>query len=72
MNPNETIDNLYPFFDDPLLTVEEAADYLKVSVSSVHAMRREKGLAYVKVTADVRFRRSDLNRFISQHIVSSK
>jgi excisionase family DNA binding protein len=54
-----------PYVDDPLLKVEEAATYCGVKKSTVQKWRREGLLPCVRVCADVRFRRSDLNKFIN-------
>ncbi len=56
-----------PFSEDPLLTVEEAASYCKVSKTTINKWRRERLLPCVRATSDVRFLRSDLNRFIQDH-----
>ena len=52
------------FADDPLLSVQEAADYCKVSKSTINKKRREKSIPCIKAFGDIRFRRSDLNKFI--------
>ena len=59
---NET--NLNMFADDPLLSVQEAADYCKVSKSTINKKRREKSIPCIRAFGDIRFRRSDLNIFI--------
>ena len=56
--------NTNMFVDDPLLTVQEAADYCKVSKSTINKKRREKSIPCVRAFGDIRFRRSDLNIFI--------
>ena len=56
------------FMDDPLLTVQEAADYCKVSKSTVQKWRRDELLPCVRVFSDIRFRRSDLNKFINENL----
>ena len=56
------------FMEDPLLTVQEAADYCKVSKSTIQKWRREGRLPCVKVCSDIRFRRSDLNKFIQMNL----
>jgi excisionase family DNA binding protein len=55
------------FMDDPLYTVQEAADYCKVSKSTIQKWRREGRLPYVRA-GDIRFRRSDLNKFINENL----
>ncbi len=59
-----TNQNTNMFVDDPLLNVQEAADYCKVSKSTIHKWRREKKLPCIRVFGDIRIRRSDLNMFI--------
>jgi len=63
---NNPIDdqNMDMFADDPLLDVQGAADYCKVSKSTIHKWRREKKIPCIRVFGDIRFRRSDLNKFI--------
>ena len=56
--------NMNMFADDPLLSVQEAADYCKVSKSTINKKRREKSIPCIKAFGDIRFRRSDLNKFI--------
>ena len=52
------------FADDPLLSVQEAADYCKVSKSTINKKRREKSIPCIRAFGDIRFRRSDLTIFI--------
>jgi excisionase family DNA binding protein len=52
------------FADDPLLSVQEAADYCGVCISTINKKRREKSIPCIRAFGDVRFRRSDLNIFI--------
>ena len=64
---NNSIDNQKNsdvFADDPLLSVQEAADYCKVSKSTINKKRREKSIPCIRAFGDIRFRRSDLNKFI--------
>jgi excisionase family DNA binding protein len=64
---NNSIDNPKNsdvFADDPLLSVQEAADYCKVRKSTINKKRREKSIPCIKAFGDIRFRRSDLNKFI--------
>ena len=57
-----------PNADDPLFTVAQAAEYYKVKPTTINKLRREKKIPCVMVTSDARFRRSDLNRYISENI----
>ena len=63
-NPVDNEDNLNMFADDPLLSVQEAAYYCKVSKSTINKKRREKSIPCIRAFGDIRFRRSDLNKFI--------
>ena len=63
-NPVDNENNLNMFADDPLLSVQEAADYCKVSKSTINKKRREKSIPCIRTFGDIRFRRSDLNKFI--------
>ena len=63
-NPVPNENNLNMFADDPLLSVQEAADYCKVSKSTINKKRREKSIPCIRAFGDIRFRRSDLNIFI--------
>lgn len=56
------------YMDDPLYTVQEAAEYCKVSKTTVQKWRREELLPCVRVFSDIRFRRSDLNKFIEKNL----
>ena len=56
------------YMDDPLYTVQEAAEYFKVSKTTVQKWRREELLPCVRVFSDIRFRRSDLNKFIEKNL----
>ncbi len=62
-NQNTTL-----FVDDPLLSVQEAADYCRVSKSTINKKRREKSIPCIRAFGDIRFRRSDLNKFIENGI----
>ena len=51
---------------EQLLTIDEAAEALNVSRSSINAMRKRKELAFVKMGRTVRFRRSHIDRLIER------
>lgn len=56
--------------DSPLLNIDEAAAYLKVSVSTLARMRRDKnGPAYAQLGARVVYRKVDLDAFIESNLV---
>ena len=58
---------------DILLTPEQVADQLGVTEHTLAVWRSENRypLAYVKVGRYVRYRQSDVNRFIEQRTVNS-
>ena len=60
--------NFEIYMDDPLYTVQEAAEYCKVSKSTIQKWRREGLLPCIRVFSDIRFRRSDLNKFINENL----
>lgn len=45
------------------LTTEEAAQFLKVSLVSIHNWKKEKGLMFYRVGRSIRFKKSDLIAF---------
>ena len=49
---------------DPLMTPEEAAEYLKLSEGTIRNMAADGEIPKVKIGRSLRFRRSDLNRWI--------
>lgn len=51
---------------DPLMTPEEAATYLKLSEGTVRNMASEGTLPKVKIGRALRFRLSDLNRWVAE------
>ncbi len=65
---HDATDDFNPFVDDPLLTAEEAAAYLKVKLTTFNTWRREKKFPCVRAFADARYRRSDLNKFAYAHL----
>lgn len=56
------------YVEDPLLTADEAARYIRVSKTTFNKLRRCKEFPVVRFMGDARFRRSDLNRFINSHM----
>jgi len=57
---------------DPLLTETDAAELRRQSVRTLQAERvRGGGCPFVKIGRSVRYRRSDVLRFIEQKIVAS-
>ena len=62
-------DEMNMHMPDPLLTADSAAKYLGISKTTLHKFVREGQLPCVLITADRRFRRSDLNQFAAASIV---
>ncbi|PPF73606.1 DNA-binding protein [Pseudoclavibacter sp. Z016] len=52
-----------------LLTVQQAAEYLNVSVSTVRRLRAQGQLAFVKLGSSVRFTPDDLDDLVTQNHV---
>lgn len=48
---------------DAFLTAKEAAQFLKVSLVSIHNWKREKGLPYHRLGRSIRFKKSELIEF---------
>ena len=55
----------------PLLSVDEAAEYLGVQPGTLRNWLSARRLAYVKVGRLTRLSSDTLNRFISEHTVAS-
>ena len=54
--------------NSPLMTVKEAAAYLRMSVRQLYNLRSdERPLVPVKIGARTLYRRQDLDQFIDQH-----
>ena len=56
---------------DPLLTVAEAADYLRISKPSVYRLVRHQGLPCVRITSDIRFRPEDIETWLESRMAAS-
>ena len=55
--------NLNP---DPLLSMKEAANYLGISISKMYDLANREKLSVVKVTSDIKIRKSVLDTYIKQ------
>lgn len=55
--------NLNP---DPLLSMKEAAVYLGISVSGMYALAEREKFQIVKVTSDIKIRKSVLDAYIKK------
>lgn len=54
---------------EELLTVHEAANYLRIKPSTLRLWRLQGRLPVVKIGGAIRFRREDLNSFIKESII---
>ena len=55
----------------PLLSVEEAASYLRIAVWTMRHWVSQRKIPFVRLGRLVRFRQADLDAYISKHIVKS-
>lgn len=56
------------YYDDPLLTVEELAEYLSIPKQSVYILRhRRKAPPALKLGGLVRFRKSAVDAWLQNH-----
>jgi len=51
---------------DELLTVAEAAEFLKCTKVSIHVWKRDKGLKFHKIGRSTRFKKSELLEFLTR------
>jgi predicted site-specific integrase-resolvase len=61
----DTSTNDVPVAGSPLLTAEQAATYLTISVSTLNKYRREGLVQPTYICADARYHRVDLDNFIA-------
>lgn len=52
----------------PILSVPEAARYLRVTVRTVHRLKSSGQLPFVQVGGRVLFRRRDIEKFVSERL----
>tara|TARA_R100001443_G_scaffold11137_1_gene20782 strand:+ start:3047 stop:3241 length:195 start_codon:yes stop_codon:yes gene_type:complete len=52
-----------------LLTVPEVAEMLSISKSHVHALRATGKLKFIKIGSSVRYKRTDIQRFIDERTI---
>ena len=55
----------------PLLSVEEAAEHLRIAVWTLRHWVSDRKIPFVKLGSRVRFRQPDLDRFITQNLVKA-
>jgi len=54
---------------DPLLSVNEAADYLSVKKTTMYGFVKRHEIPVFRITSDTKIRKSDLDRFIDDREV---
>jgi len=54
--------------DNPLFNADDAAEYLCISKTTLNKLVRDGRLISVQLTADRKYRRSDLNRLVSESL----
>lgn len=59
--------------EDTIMTVEEASAFTRLSIKNLQARRcYNQPPAYIKLGRLVRYRRSDLERFLADSVVDTK
>ncbi len=66
------IEKLYENNANGLMDMEEAAKYLSIKKSSLYQHCMRKQITMVKIGRLNRFRKSDLDNFISQNVVEAE
>jgi excisionase family DNA binding protein len=61
-----------PQFDEPLLTVAEVAQAMRVSNMTVYRLIKSGQLAAIRVGKNYRIRRRDVERYLSERAVRTK
>lgn len=59
-----------PAGEDPWLTVDEVARFLRVSKMTVHRLLEDRELAYARIRSSIRIRRSALAQYLRTHRAS--
>jgi excisionase family DNA binding protein len=54
-----------------LLTIREAANLLRLSVSGVRRLQRQRRIPFIKVGGSLRFDRRDLGNFLNKNRVQA-
>lgn len=60
--------DIYKAIHDPLMTAEQAGDYLQLAEQTVRDMAHRGEIPKVKIGRALRFRRSDLNEWIQKRV----
>jgi excisionase family DNA binding protein len=58
-----------PQFDDPLLTVGEVAQLMRVSNMTVYRLIKSGQMAAIRVGKNYRIRRRDIDRYLTERAV---
>jgi excisionase family DNA binding protein len=53
----------------PLLSVSEAAEYLRISVFTLRTWVSQRKLSFIKLGSRVLFRREDLELFVASRVI---
>ena len=62
---------MYPGVPEPVLTVKEVAEYLRVTPKTVYQLVKQGALKSFRVGRAVRFRRADVEDFVAESATSS-
>ena len=66
---SEVVDSS-PLAEKKLLRPQQAADFLTIGLRTLWRLKATGELAHVQIRGSVRFRQSDLERFIDDRVVS--
>lgn len=58
--------------DDILMTIQEVAKYLKISVHTVYKMVEQDRMPATKLGRQLRFRKSDVYKWLSERMLTEK
>ena len=70
--PNERPERTLPLSDDPLLTTQELMEYLSVSRTKLWQLVNNEGLPAFKLGGDYRYRKSKVDAWIEEQIVTKE
>jgi len=60
-----------PFLDNEILTIEEVATYLRLTPQTIYKWAQEKRIPAAKLGKEWRFRKSIIDRWLDERILSS-
>lgn len=58
--------------DERLMTEEDVADLLATSVRHIRGLRETRAISFVRVGKSPRFRRSDIDAYLSGRVVGTR